>query len=343
MILDERDHIGPHHLSIGKTRKFFDDGRFLFSMGNRISDGTPSAFGDGAFCVDGMGVVYIARGRVRVNYIHRQHSGKCIYDDGDGTLAAPWLCHGLDGRPWWSVLCRDGKHRVGVGEKSAEFDFGWYHSALQVMPYEVGKAWIIGFSASPFPIKSTLMACEVNDKLEFGIPFALDECDVNDRLTFHFQAVASDGPVSVVYLKNKLGVYQMEFRGGDWSRRRITDQSSFAPQNVLHPDGSVSVLWADYRETVFLNGAVVLCGGPNILALFGMTGYGTGGMIAPARWAEKDNIPYLISRIVNEQTGRARLELRWTRSDENLPDDLDTNERLASNPALITDTFRRMV
>ncbi len=130
MILDRRTGIGPHHLGIGKTRKFDGEGNPVFSVGPTVKGfgkDFQAAFGGGSFCVDGQSLIYVEQDR-KSCWINCRgaHQKLCITES---TLAAPWVTEGPDGKAWWSVLSRDGNHRIGLGSKSRILA-GWYHSAI---------------------------------------------------------------------------------------------------------------------------------------------------------------------------------------------------------------------
>ena len=226
--LDSRDHIGPHHLAIGKTRKLFErngiihaffsighelvhaqiDGESFALLGKRTLD-LPIAWGGGAFCVDDDG-----RGRVTLVFLHRnQHelcavtgtekNGDIVWDVWRTLLvsrarqAAPWVEVGPDGTAWASVLDRDGDFRLAVLPPNGEPKIGdlfeanearWYHSCVQVEPISKDLALAIGFGGE-FPNKTELVFKTVLSNLKLGPAKTLARCNVNDRLTFHFQAV----------------------------------------------------------------------------------------------------------------------------------------------------------
>lgn len=297
-------------------------------MGYRISDGRESAFGGGAFCVDGDSVLYVSPDRKSLSL-----NGKALCST-DSTFAAPWLC----GR-WFSVLSRDGQHIVGCNGDARYFPHEWYHSCLQVIPL-ISGALVIGFTGR-FPIETNMMGCLVSDDMEFGEPFIIDQCNVNDRLTFHFQAVAHEGTVSIVYLGSGLSVREAVYNSNIWTLRTVDDHPSFAPQNISTPSG-VKIIWCTYDGHVRTENGDPICSGPNISPSFALTGYGTGGIIAPARWLNANNIPFLMATITDESNARARLELKWT-LDEPEFDYLDTNAQLARWPGDIVKTYRRMV
>ncbi len=226
--IDERDHIGPHHLAIGKTRKLFERNGVVhafFSRGyeiahTRIRGGDlepidtqvldlPAAWGGGAFCIDDD-----RRGGVSLVFLHRNQHELCIANgrvednairwSGWRTLlvsrarqAAPWLEVGPDGTAWASVLDRDGDIRLAVvhpgghekiGDLFAPGEAHWYHSCVQMLPVEAGLALAVGFRGA-FPTHTELVFKTVSADLELGKATTLAPCNVNDRLTFHFQAV----------------------------------------------------------------------------------------------------------------------------------------------------------
>lgn len=226
--LDSRDHIGPHHLAIGKTRKLFERGGVIhafFSIGYELVhaciDGEsfalldkrtldiPIAWGGGAFCVDDDG-----RGGVTLVFLHRNQHELCAVtgDEKDGDIvwdawrslltsrarqAAPWVEVGPDGTAWASVLDRDGDFRLAVLPPNGEPKIGdlfekdetrWYHSCVQVEPISKDLALAIGFRGE-FPNRTELVFKTVSSDLKLGPAKTLARCNVNDRLTFHFQAV----------------------------------------------------------------------------------------------------------------------------------------------------------
>ncbi len=326
MILDRRSGIGPHHLSIGKTRKIFDDGSkvdVFFSTGRGISHAVvryggevalgesplPTSWGGFSFTVDGG----------RICFVHADGKRLCVSDDletyrtvleTDGPLAAPWLCGER-----WSVLERgNGVWIDGELDRSPI-----HHSCVQLF----GPDRAVGFRGE-FPTRTEL--CEKRTGGEWG---RLAKCNVNDRTTFHFGASRS----VIAYLDDGLAVSLV-------GRRNIIPIPCFAP-NVSFINDELNVFACDYHGSIWRwrEGSEVLerlpIEGPNISPLFAMTGYGTGGMLIPHE-IRGDRIPILISRIEDEQTGTACLELEFA------PLRM-TNETMSTNPDLITRTFRRIV
>lgn len=227
-LVDARDHVGPHHLAIGKTRKLFEHDRVIhafFSTGYRIAHarldaetlaqtGTetldlPVAWGGGAFCIDSD-----MAGRVVLVFLHRNRHelcmarGQCgadgiawqpwtVITQTSGPQAAPWVEFGPDGSAWFSTLSRDGAFRVGViaadgtASSTALFAPGetpWYHSCVQVEPVGADRALAIGFRGE-FPARTELVFKTVSRDCTLGPSLTLAPCNVNDQLTFHFQAV----------------------------------------------------------------------------------------------------------------------------------------------------------
>jgi hypothetical protein len=228
VLLDSRDHIGPHHLAIGKTRKLFEHQGIIeafFSTGYGITHarldgetlaprgsmdlGLPVAWGGGAFCVDND-----AAGRVVLVFLHRNRHelclarGQCGADgiawqpwiavtETSGPQAAPWVELGPDGTAWASTLSRDGAFRLAViapdgtpasAPLFAPGETPWYHSCVQVEPFAKDRAVAIGFRGE-FPARTELVFKTVTRGLETGPALTLAPCNVNDQLTFHFQAV----------------------------------------------------------------------------------------------------------------------------------------------------------
>jgi hypothetical protein len=228
VVLDARDHIGPHHLAIGKTRKLFErdgtihaffsigyelvhariDGENFTLLGKRTLD-LPIAWGGGAFCVDDDG-----RGGVTLVFLHRNQHELCAItgNEKDGDIvwdawrtllvsrarqAAPWVEVGPNGTAWASVLDRDGDFRLAILPPNGEprigdlFEAGearWYHSCVQVEPVNKDLALAIGFRGE-FPNRTELVFKTVSSDLKLGPAKTLARCNVNDKLTFHFQAV----------------------------------------------------------------------------------------------------------------------------------------------------------
>ncbi len=352
MILDRRSGIGPHHLSIGKTRKFDGDGKPVYSVGDGIAGmALPTTFGGGAFCVDGQSLIYVHKNR-RECYLVRNGVERKLCETAS-TFAAPWVTEGPDGRAWWSVLSRDGNYRIGLGE-NARVLTGWYHSAIQVMPLSSDRAVAIGFRGE-FPTATTLVFQEIDARLR-NVGEEIDiECNVNDRTTFHFQAVSdfSRELAHVVFLGAGLCVQHAVYFGDSvhWTDGPAIDGPCFAPQITLDSNGVETILAADYRGNIRVGNDKVLRGvrGPNISPLFALTGYGTGGMISGAKTVN-GKVPLLVSRIIAEYSGVAELSAHYFDGDDLAPYEPPTSEDmgdpiayLAQNPAAILRTYRRMV
>ena len=254
--LDARDHIGPHHLSIGKTRKVFEYGGVVhafFSRGYDIAHARidprtlsaepaealdlPVAWGGGAFCVDQRG------GTVKLVFTHRNQLELCLAEGtiAAGTIqwqpwrrllfsasrqAAPWLEIGADGTAWASVLEREGGFRLAViapggavktGDLFDNGETGWYHSCVQMLPVGDGLALAVGFRGA-FPQQTELVFKTVSAGLELGPALTLAPCNVNDNLTFHFQAVGDSerGFAHIVYLDKDLHVSHALWRRSEW-------------------------------------------------------------------------------------------------------------------------------
>jgi hypothetical protein len=255
-LIDARDHIGPHHLAIGKTRKLFEDDGVIhafYSRGYAIAHtrldadsfavldtdelAFPVAWGGGAFCIDRCGAL------VSLIFLHRNQHELCLADGAiaNGHVvwngwrpllvsqkhqAAPWLELGPDGTSWAAVLDRDGDFRVAViapGETAKIGDLfepgekPWYHSCVQMTPVSKDRALAIGFRGE-FPGRTELVYRTVDRDLSLGPSLSLAPCNVNDRLTFHFQAVgdAARGWAHIVYLDDRLSVSHALYKDGAW-------------------------------------------------------------------------------------------------------------------------------
>lgn len=332
MILDKRVGIGPHHLSIGKTRKIFEVGNHVhsfFSTGRGISHATwgkveelklPVAWGGFAFTVEQ------TRDGFRIAFVHADGHRLCISNDlggfetvleTRGPLTAPWLS-----RHRWSVLER-GK---GVWIDGQLDRSPLHHSCVQLF----GNV-AVGFGGE-FPLKTDLMWKRLGGEWS-----QLTGCNVNDRTTFHFGAT-DDGMIHFAYLDMGLGVSLATYDGELWEfKRSIIPIPCFAP-NVSIVNGELNVFACDYHGTVWRwrNGYALdrlAVQGPSISPLFALTGYGTGGMLIPPK-IDGDRIPVLISHIEDEKTATARLELE-------LVPLRTTNEAMCVSPELIAQTFKR--
>jgi len=286
LVLDARDHIGPHHLAIGKTRKLFARGGIVhafFSVGYGIVHARiderfeligkhtldlPIAWGGGAFCVDDHD------GRVVLVFLHRNQHEFCVVtgDEKNGEIvwqdwrtllvsrarqAAPWVEIGPDGTAWASVLDRDGDIRLVVLPANGKprigdlFEAGearWYHSCVQVEPIAKDKALAIGFRGE-FPSKTELVYKTVSADLKLGPAKTLARCNVNDRLTFHFQAVgdAARSRAHIVYLDNGLSISHALFENDQWHvTENVVSAACFAPQIAIDPNGDLALVVPDY-------------------------------------------------------------------------------------------------
>jgi hypothetical protein len=354
--VDERDHIGPHHLSIGKSRKLFEhDGviHAFYSRGYEIAHtrlcaetmtvcGTdaldlPSSWGGGAFCIDDHDEA------VTLVFLHRNQHEFCIVNGwiedkiirwgrwrpllvSRARQSAPWVSVGPDGTAWASVLDRDGDFRLVAVSPDGTFRVGdlfetgeapWYHSCIQVLPVQRDRAIAIGFRGE-FPSKTELVFKSVSAALALGQTQPLAPCVVNDKLTFHFQAVGDPqrGRAHVVYLDEGLSVSHAYFENDGWHvARTILPGPCFAPQLCLDEDGNAVLLAADYEGVLWraawsdgwspprqIRGVQA----PNVSALFGQTGFGTGGLITAAR-AVEGRVPFLFGTIDDDRVGRATL------------------------------------
>jgi hypothetical protein len=302
----------------------------------------PTAWGGGAFCVD-----CDAEGRVVLAFLHRnQHElafvegqiAECAIDwspwrtllASSSHQAAPWVELSPDGTAWCSVLDRAGDFRIALVLPDGEtrvanlFKPGetpWYHSCVQMLPVGKGRALAVGFRGS-FPSKTELVFKTVSEKLEFGPSTVLAPCNVNDRLTFHFQAVgdAAHGSAHIVYLDEGLSVSYARYTKGAWEvTKSVLPFACFAPQITIDNEGDLVLLAADYEGRVWkaakpVAGSwsepvpVVGLEGPNISALFAMTSYGTGGIIAAAR-SDNGRVPFLLARIENGESAEAELDM----------------------------------
>ncbi len=332
-LLDSRPKIGPHHLGIGKTRKLiWDDDKWLafYSTGHQIECKTstgeettikpiPSAFGGGAFCDDGKRLVYISPDR-HILYEYANGESRQLTTSQD-TLAAPWVHGGT-----WSVLQRRGPVLTNFGSIK-----DWYHSCVQAFWMD-GKPVAVGFKGD-FPTDTSLV-CRHGDAETI-----IAKCNVNDHTTFHFQAAQADnGAIYVVFLADKLTVSMASYDGKEWDIvGRVIPVSSFAPQITLDRRGDPIVIAADYCGNVWCGNQIIAgLKAPEISPLFALTGYGTGGMIAPEKLHGTD-MPVLIANCVNEQDGE------WALTYHTLETEPDTNAMLAKNPARITRTYKRMM
>jgi len=283
--LDVRDHIGPHHLAIGKTRKLFErDGTIhaFFSRGFEIAHARlageelgdvrtlpfPAAWGGGAFCVDERA------GRIALVFLHRNQHELCFVrgkaKDGDiewedwrtllvsrARQAAPWVELGPDGTAWASVLDRDQDTRLAVIPPEGDaricdlFEPGearWYHSCVQMLPVAADRALAISFRGE-FPTRTELVFKTVGADLALGPATALAPCNVNDKLTFHFQAVGDSERrcAHIVYLDDGLSVSHALYEKGEWRVvKSIVAAACFAPQICIDQDGNAALLAADY-------------------------------------------------------------------------------------------------
>ncbi len=229
VILDERDHIGPHHLAIGKTRKLFEAGGIVhvfFSRGYeiayaRLSAATlklldvvplalPVGWGGGAFCVDDDG-----RGGVQLVFLHRNqhelcvvrgriHDGRVVFEEWQRLLlsalhqAAPWVEIGPDGTGWASVLDRSGDFRLAVlPADGTPPRIGDLFEAGEA-PWYHSCVQVVPVAVDralaigfrgEFPAHTELVFKEVTAGLGLGRSQSLAPCNVNDHLTFHFQAL----------------------------------------------------------------------------------------------------------------------------------------------------------
>lgn len=357
LCIDERDHIGPHHLAIGKTRKLFERNDVIYAFYSRgyaigcaridartfklIDSGAlgfPVAWGGGAFCVDE------SCGNVVIVFIHRNQHELCVAKGRieQGVLrwgtwrpllasqshqAAPWVELSDDGTAWASVLSRDGDFRVviippngepRVGDLFAPDEERWYHSCVQMLPVGNHQALAVGFRGA-FPRETELVYKTVSAKLACSPSVPLAPCNVNDHTTFHFQAIGDPARsrAHIVYLDNGLSVSHAHYRDGAWHvAHNVMPFPCFAPQICLNADGDAALLAADYEGTLWhaawsggswsaprrAAGALA----PNVSASFGETGYGSGGLIAAAHSVAGD-VPYLLARMEDDRTGRARL------------------------------------
>ncbi|HSZ75478.1 MAG TPA: hypothetical protein VK779_11710 [Rhizomicrobium sp.] len=286
LMIDARDHIGPHHLAIGKTRKLFARGGIIhafFSIGYGIMHARiderfdlidkhtldlPIAWGGGAFCVDDHD------GRVVLVFLHRNQHELCVItgDEKNGEIvwqdwrtllvsrarqAAPWVEIGPDGTAWASVLDRDGDMRLivlppnGNPRVGGLFEAGearWYHSCVQVEPIAKDKALAIGFRGE-FPSRTELVYKIVSSDLKLGPAKTLARCNVNDRLTFHFQAVgdAARSRAHIVYLDNGLSVSHALFENDAWHvTENVLSVACFAPQIAIDEAGNAALIAPDY-------------------------------------------------------------------------------------------------
>jgi hypothetical protein len=358
VVVDERDHIGPHHLAIGKTRKLFArDGivHAFFSRGYEIGyvrlcvsslerlDVTalslPVAWGGGAFCVDDDG-----EGGVRLVFLHRNQHELCVakgvIEDGRVRFegwqsllvsamhqAAPWLEIGPDGTGWASVLDRSGDFRLAVIPREGAARIGdlfhadearWYHSCVQVVPVSAHEALAISFRGA-FPAKTELIFKTVSSSLDLGPAQTLASCNVNDHLTFHFQALgdAARGVAHIVYQDDGLSISHAKYENGAWTvTQAVLPMACYSPQICSNESGGLVLIAADYEGAVWTaawNGSWSAprrlddIAGPNISAHFGLTGYGTGGLIVAKR-AWQGQVPFLFARILDDATATARLE-----------------------------------
>lgn len=226
--IDERDHIGPHHLAIGKTRKLFERNNTIhafFSRGYEIAHARidaaglrlvdaraldlPVAWGGGAFCIDddrtgGVTLVFLHRNQHELCIARGRIEDDAILWSGWRTLlvsrarqAAPWVEIGADAAAWASVLDRDGDFRLAivtpdgrekVGDLFAPGEARWHHSCVQMLAVRDDLALAVGFRGA-FPAKTELVFKTVSAGLELGEARTVAPCNVNDKLTFHFQAV----------------------------------------------------------------------------------------------------------------------------------------------------------
>jgi hypothetical protein len=232
VILDERSHIGPHHLAIGKTRKLLragDDVFAFFSRGYEIAMACcdartgamrdtvvldlPVSWGGGAFCVDDDGagrvvMVFVNRDLRQLCFVEgRAAGGKVIWQpwrailSGDVNQAAPWVSLDEVGTAWATVLERNGNFRIatvtrdGKAQAGSLFNPGevpWYHSCVQALPLGNGQCVAVGFRGT-FPTRTELVGKTIASDLVTGPSQSICPCDVNDRLTFHFQALGDPG------------------------------------------------------------------------------------------------------------------------------------------------------
>lgn len=227
--LDDRTGIGPHHLSIGKTRKLFETGGNIdafystgYDIGHARLDAEslelrtqstlseiPAAFGGGGFCVDADG-----NGRATLVFVHRNRREFCFVqgEAKDGGFAwgpwqpllatkahqaAPWVETGPDGTAWCSVLARDGDFRLATIAPDGtiasaplfEPDEAPWYHSC-VQVLPVGEDDAVAIGfRGTFPAHTELVFKTVRRNLSRGPARTLAPCNVNDQFTFHFQAV----------------------------------------------------------------------------------------------------------------------------------------------------------
>lgn len=300
----------------------------------------PVAWGGGAFCLDDDGA-----GGVCLVFLHRNQHELCaargtiaegrVRFDGWRTLlvsgarqAAPWVEMGPGGTAWASVLDRDGDFRLAVlpargeplvGDLFAPGEARWYHSCVQMLPVGPDTALAVGFRGD-FPSKTELVFKTVTATLALGEAETLAPCNVNDHLTFHFQAVgdAERGRAHVALLDEGLSVSHALYEGGRRTVfKGVLPGPCYAPQICRSEAGGLALLAADYEGglwTAAWDGVwskprrVADVAGPNLSARFGLTGYGTGGLICAAR-SSTGRVPYLFGRIEDEAAARAGLHV----------------------------------
>ncbi len=332
MILDRRVGIGPHHLSIGKTRKVFDRTlavQAYYSIGNAICHAIiddkgralteelelPVAWGGLSFTVDAG----------RILFVHADGQTLCLSEDRktyktvfkmEGQLSAPWLCG-----EQWSVVERGNGVWVNGGPYK-----NLHPSCVQL--FDVGVA--IGFGGD-FPTKTELRWKQGGTDWR-----PLVTCNVNDRTTFHFGATERDGEIFLAYLDDDLTVTLGRHKDGFWYFRHVIPIACFAP-NVSFVNGELNVFACDYYGTIWrwregypLERLPIE--GPEISPLYAMTGYGTGGMLIPPE-IHGDRIPVLISHVRDDESTLV-LEFAPLRA---------TNEAMCTDPSLIPSTFKRII
>lgn len=313
------------------------DGETLAVLGKETLE-LPVAWGGGAFCVDAreerVVLVFLHRNQHEFCFVEgRLNGGIVVWNKwrrlliGAARLAAPWVEMTRPGTAWASVIERDGDFRLAVIAPDGSFKTGdlfgknekpWYHSCVQMLPVGLDKALAVGFRGA-FPRETELVFKTVWADLTAGPSISLAPCNVNDRLTFHFQAAGDHdrGEAHIVYLDDGLTVSHAFFREEKWEiARNVLSFPSFAPQVSISPDGSAVLMAADYQgrlwHACFEKGSwlqpepVEGAPAPNISALFGATGYGTGGLITAAR-GKDGRVPFLTAVMENDASAHARL------------------------------------
>ena len=299
-----------------------------------------TGWGGGSFCVDDDN-----NGGVLLVFIHKNQHELCfcrgVVDNDNiqfsaastilftkSTQAAPYVEVGIDGTSWVSVLDRDGDFKIAVITKCnkvrtaslfEETEEPWYHSCVQMLPIDATHALAVGFCGK-FPDNTNLIAKTVDIECNCSATQYIANCNVNDKLTFHFQAVGdpSRNAAHIVYLDKGLHVSHAQYSLGTWEiRKDIIQSACFAPQIAVNQDGALALLAYSYEGTVWsstwsqgigwreaypLENAL----SPNVSALFGQTGYGTGGSICCAR-STSGEIFSLCSNFVDDYSGTSRL------------------------------------